>query len=164
LAVESSDAVATANALDRRQGRAVASLIFRIVALPVLVTLLCRSAPALSALRPLLEAASVAAALFPFFATWGRLTAARIALGRARAEKADWPGAERLLTPIGRRLGARLFDATGEGRYHLALALGGLGREGSAHRLYEQLAAEIGERSEWGRRSAAAVAACHSAT
>ena len=94
-------------------------------------------------------------ALIPFIVTWGRLVAARITLGRALIERADWEEASLVLAPIGSGTGkARLFDATGEGRYHLAQARQALGQFDAARRLLTTLANEIGTRSEWGRRAA----------
>lgn len=85
----------------RLQSRAVAGLLFRLIALPILVTLLCRQAPGLRHLRPVLEAGAGLLALVPFAVTWGRLTAARIALGRALTGRGDYHEANLVLAPLG---------------------------------------------------------------
>jgi hypothetical protein len=137
-------------ALTSAQRRATASMIFRAVALAVLMTLWQRQLPSLRAFQPVLEVMGAIVTLAPYFVSQGRLAARRIALGRVFTDRDDMVAARRVLAPFARGAGARLFDAAGEGRCLLAIACEATGADTEAQRLYATLAREIGSRSEWG--------------
>ena len=135
--------------------RAVFSLLLRLLSAGFLIALLTIQLPAVRRALPLANAVGVALVAWPFFTSMGRLYGWRIALGRRCAEANQWEDAVRTLTPlVGMR--ATLFDAGGEGRYHLALALQHLGRDDEAQRQWREIANQYA-RSEWGRKSASAL-------
>lgn len=139
--------------LGRRQARAVSSLLFRIVALTVLVAILCKQSPGVRGYRPLLEAMSVVLSLLPFFAAQGYLAAARMTLGQAYAANEAPDAAARVLAPFRGGITARLFDGEGRGRFTLATVENTRGNLELSQRLLAAVAREVGTRSEWGRRA-----------
>lgn len=134
-------------ALSRRTARAVASLLVRVVALGVLITLLVHEAPGLERVRGVLDAVGAALALWPFFTSLGRLYAWRIALGRAYIREERWEDAARTLAPFRHPRARLLFDAAGEGAYHLAVTRRALGQGDEARRLFSLVAGE--RRGPW---------------
>lgn len=136
--------------LSRRYVRQWVSLLVRIVALGVLTAILARQSPWLEQNRVLLDSLSGVLALWPFFTGMGKLYAWRIALGRRYAEAGRFADAAQALAPVGGIQG-RLFDATGEGRYWLAVALHGIGKEAEAKELLSWVAALPG--GEWAKRA-----------
>jgi hypothetical protein len=139
--------------LGRGHVRAAVSLGVRLLSVAFLIALLSVQLPAVRRALPLVNALGIALIAWPFFTSIGRLYSWRIALGRRYAEAARWVDAERVLAPLGGGVGAPLFDATGEGRYHLALARHGLGREADARTLWSELATQYANR-EWGIKAA----------
>jgi hypothetical protein len=136
--------------LTRRQIRVVVALVVRVIAVALLTAILARQIPALRQVKPLVDALSGVLVLWPFFTAYGRLQAWRIALGRSYAKAQRWADAERTLTPLAGLRGS-LYDATGEGRYWLAVARRGLGRTEEARRLFAFLATLPG--GEWAERA-----------
>lgn len=136
--------------LSRRYVRQWISLLLRIVALGILTAILVRQSPWLAQNRVLLDSLSGVLALWPFFNGMGKLYAWRIALGRKYAEAERWSDAAQTLAPVGGIQG-RLFDMTGEGRYWLAVALQGIGKEQEARELLSWVAALPG--GEWAKRA-----------
>jgi hypothetical protein len=136
--------------LSRRHLRAVASLAVRLIAVGFLAAILCAQIPWLARHRSVVDALSGVLVLWPFFTALGRLYSWRIALGRTYAKVGHWADAERTLTPV-RGVRARLFDATGEGTYWLALACRARGQGGEATRLLEGLAQAGGGWAEQAR-------------
>jgi len=149
------DADAALAELSRRHLRILAALGVRVVAVGFLVALLCVQVPWLGRHRGLLDALSGVLVLWPLFTDLGRLYAWRIALGRTYANAGRWAEVERALAPL-LGLRARLFDATGEGTYYLAVARRALGRDHDADTLFRQLAGSIS--GAWGERARAALA------
>jgi hypothetical protein len=141
--------------LSRRHLRVLAALGVRVVAVGFFAALLCVQAPWFGRHRGALDALSGVLVLWPLFTDLGRLYAWRIALGRTYAKAGQWAEAERMLAPL-TGLRARLFDATGEGTYYLAVARRALGRDGDADALFQQLAGSTG--GAWGERARAALA------
>jgi hypothetical protein len=140
--------------LSRRHLRALAALGVRVVAVGFLAALLCVQVSWLGRHRGVLDALSGVLVLWPFFTDLGRLYAWRIALGRTYANAGRWAEAERALAPL-TGLRGRLFDATGEGTYFLAVARRALGQDGAADALFQQLAGSVG--GPWGERARAAL-------
>ena len=136
--------------LSRRYVRLWVSLLVRIVALGILTAILVRQSLWLEQNRILLDSLSGVLALWPFFTGMGKLYAWRIALGRKYAEAERWADAAPTLAPVGGIQG-RLFDVTGEGRYWLARALHGIGKEAEAKELLSWVAALPG--GEWAKRA-----------
>lgn len=134
-------------------GRALGSLVVRLISCAFLIALLTVQVPALRGALPLVNAAGVALVAWPFFTSTGRLYGWRIALGRRYADAGRWEEAARTLAPLGMGVRAALFDAAGEGRYLLALAWRSLGRGDDARRLWGELATQYA-RTEWGTLSA----------
>lgn len=142
--------------LDVGHRRAVASLIARLVSVAFLIAILSIQLPAVRNALPIANALGIALIAWPFFTTTGRLYGWRISLGRQYAEAQCWADAEKALLPL---TGVRsaLFDAVGEGRYHLALAWRALGKTDDARRLLSEVSAQYA-RTEWGIRAAETLA------
>ncbi len=136
--------------LSRHYIRQWISLLARIVTLGILVAILVRQSFWLAQNRILLDSLSGVLALWPFFTGMGKLHSWRIALGRKYAEAARWTDAVQTLAPLGGIQG-RLFDLTGEGRYWLALALKGIGKEQESQELLSWVSALPG--GEWAKRA-----------
>ena len=115
---ELSDAQKT---LFRRQVRAVAMLLVRIVLIALLTATLTLSVPWLRTNRAILDMGGGVLALWPLWSAVGRNWAWRIALGRAYASADRFADAESLLRPLDGLQGS-LFDATGAGREALSEA------------------------------------------
>jgi hypothetical protein len=136
--------------LTRRQIRVGVALVVRIVAVALVTTVLAHQIPAMARMKPLVDALSGVLVLWPFFTAYGKLQAWRIALGRSYAKAERWADAERTLLPLDGLRGS-VYDATGEGRYWLAVARRGLGRKEEARRLFIYLATLPG--GEWAERA-----------
>jgi hypothetical protein len=144
------DAEIALTELSSRHLRALASLGVRLIAVGFLAALLCAQSPWLAQHRSLVDGLSGVLVLWPFFTALGRLYAWRIALGRTYAKAERWADVERTLRPL-TGLRARLFDATGEGTYWLALARRAQGRNEEAARLLKSLAGAGGRWAEQAR-------------
>lgn len=105
----------------RRQTRAFMSALLRVVGVGIIIAVCVTRVPALAANRGILDVAGIGLIIWPFLTEWGRITAWRIALGKAYAGAERWAEAERTLAPLSHPY-ARFFDATGEGRLLLAEA------------------------------------------
>jgi hypothetical protein len=136
--------------LTRRQIRIGVSLVVRIIAVAVLTAILSREIPAIAENKGIVDALSGVLVLWPFFTAFGKLQAWRIALGRSYARAERWTDAARTLASL-HGLRVSLYDATGEGRYWLAVAWRGQGRGEDACRLFAALAALPG--GEWAERA-----------
>lgn len=128
------------------------SLFLRILALGILSAIFVAQVPWLRQNRALLDMLSGVLALWPFFTGIGRLHAARIALGRRYAEAERWDDALATLEPLAAPVG-RFFDATGEGRYWLAVAYRKAGRDAEAQKIQERVAEIPG--GEWAEKARA---------
>jgi hypothetical protein len=127
--------------LVRRSVRAGVWLVLRLVCAGFLLALVARQSPALAKAGAWLQPLAGLLVTLPFFTALGKNYAWRIALGRAYVAERRWSDAEKTLGVL---TGARaaLFDAAGEGRYHLAVARGALGRADDASRLFAEVAAQ----------------------
>jgi hypothetical protein len=142
--------------LARRHLRAVIAMLVRVVALGILSAILAAQSPGLAKARLLMDAVAGGLALWPFFTALGRLYAWRIALGRAYVTEARFADAEQTLAPMMAGPRVRLFDATGEGAYWLAIAKRDLGKADEARSLLETVARDHAG-SEWGARAKEAI-------
>lgn len=143
-------------ALLRRTVRAWAWLLVRVVTLALLLAILSVQSPWVRQNRALMDALSGILALWPFFTAMGRIYSWRIALGRSYVREERWADAERTLSPLpGYR--ARLFDATGEGTYWLAVAHREQGKTEEARRLF-RMVTERQPGGEWSQKAQEALA------
>ncbi|MBC8102941.1 MAG: hypothetical protein H7Z41_10180 [Cytophagales bacterium] len=137
--------------LSRRMGWAVGSLLVRIVTVAVLNTILAHQIPWLGKNRAFLDALGGILVLWPFFTSWGRVYAWRIALGRTYVREQRWADADQTLSPFLHPRTRLFFDATGEGIYWLATARQALGKDEEARRLLTRLLRE--RRGTWSERA-----------
>ncbi|HVK06532.1 MAG TPA: hypothetical protein VM490_23885 [Armatimonadaceae bacterium] len=138
--------------LGRRHARALAWLGVRVVALGFLLAVLSLQWAALGRYRFALDALSGVLVLAPYFTAVGRLFAWRIALGRAYLREERGEDAVRTLA-VFEGLRARVFDATGEGRFLLGTALRKRGKYDEARRVFADVRRFGG--GEWQERAAA---------
>ena len=148
-----------ARELARREARAFAWMLVRLVCTAVLIALFLRAAPALSPFRPLFDAGAGVLVLAPLFTSLGRVFAWRIALAQSYLSATRFADADTALRPLS-GIRATLFDARGEGRYCRAHALLGLNRADDALLLLREVS-ERG-RAPWDEKARAELAARHS--
>lgn len=137
--------------LAQRSVRAAVWLVIRLVAVAVLTTMLVRQAPGLRSFRLVLDFIGALLVLVPFLTALGRNYGWRIRLGRAYATEERWADAETALGVL-TGLRATLFDATGEGRYHLARVRRALGKREESARLFAEVAGQGS--AEWREKAA----------
>ncbi len=125
--------------LARRTGAVYMSLLIRAVAVGVLWAILAARLPFLARNQAVLDAIGAVLVVAPFFTAMGKLYAWRIALGRAYLRENRASDAASALAPFD-TLRARLFDATGEGAFHLVLARRGVSSDDNATHLLTRVA------------------------
>lgn len=130
--------------LFRRHLRAVVWLGVRIVGVGIFTAIMVAQIPSLAKHRLWLDMASGILVLAPFFTALGKNYAYRIALGRSYVKESQFADAERTLS-VFENFRAAIFDAAGEGRYHLAEARHGLGKTEAARPLWETIAVQGAE-------------------
>ncbi|MBC8142609.1 MAG: hypothetical protein H7Y38_14350 [Armatimonadetes bacterium] len=140
----------------KREARAFAWMLLRLVSVALLITLLLRAAPALASFRVVLDAIGGVLILAPLFTALGQTFAWRIQIGKAFADAKRFADADALLLPLS-GLRATLFDARGEGRFYRAIALHGLHRDADAETLFRDVAAT--GRDPWHEKAQAELSA-----
>jgi hypothetical protein len=129
---------AALQALRLREIRAWVDLLVRLLILAFLRTILITQYPNFRPVSFLFDLIGFVILLWPFFIRLAKNMRWRIALGKSYSNNRRWEEASRTLAPLAFERAA-LLDASGEGRYLLALALEKQGKLDEAKRLYQHL-------------------------
>jgi tetratricopeptide (TPR) repeat protein len=145
---------AALQALRLREIRAWVDLFVRLLILAFLRTILVTQYPSLRAIALfslLFDTVGLVVLLWPFFIRLAKNMRWRIALGQSYSNARRWEEASRTLAPLALERSA-LLDASGEGRYLLALALEKQGNLEEARKIYQRVQHLS---SQWGEQARA---------